>query len=86
MSSLLENMKRTAHEQLNGFKQWNLDAILAPRADNCVYTYLPQSMGRPPMNNDAYREYFSGILPLLQGFDVCLLPTIGRSNGALVSR
>lgn len=72
MSSLLESMKRTAHAQLDGFRKWDLEAILAPRAENCQYRYLPESMGNPSMNNEEYRAYFAGILPLLQGFDVRL--------------
>lgn len=70
MSSLLENMKRTTHAQLYGYRQWDLNAILAPRAGNCTYHYLPQSMERPVMNNEQFREYFSTVIPLLQGFDV----------------
>lgn len=73
MSSLLENMKRTTRAQLDAYNKWDLDAIMTPRADDCVYRYLPESMNRPPMNNEQFREYFASILPLLQGFDVCPL-------------
>lgn len=63
-------MKRTTHAQLDGYRKWDIDAILAPRAENCIYRYLPTSMGNPDMNNEQYRAYFSTIIPLLQGFDV----------------
>ena len=74
MSTLLENMKRTTHTQLDGYRRWDLDAILAPRADNCIYRYLPESMERPAMNNEQFREYFSTVIPLLQGFNLCCQP------------
>lgn len=70
MSQVLENIKRTTRAQLEGYRKWDLDAILAPRAENCVYKYLPETMDRPAMNNDQFREYFATVLPLLQGFDV----------------
>lgn len=72
-SSVLENIKRTTQAQLEGYRKWDVDAILAPRAENCIYKYRPESMERPEMNNAQFREYFSTVIPLLQGFDVrCL--------------
>lgn len=70
MSTLLANIKRTTHAQLDAYKAWNVDAIVAPRADDCTYRYLPESMNQPTMDNDQFREYFSTIIPLLEGFDV----------------
>lgn len=70
MPSLRETMKRTTQAQLDGYRKWNVEAIVAPRADDCIYTYHPESMGRPPMNNDQFKDWFSTMIPLLKDFDV----------------
>lgn len=70
MPILRDSIKRTTQAQLDGYRKWDLDAIMAPRADNCSYRYLPESMGRPAMNNAEFREYFATVLPLLTGFSV----------------
>ncbi|KAK4906881.1 hypothetical protein LTR49_024031 [Elasticomyces elasticus] len=70
-SSVLDNIKRTTQQTIDGFRKWDIDAIMAPRADNCTYQALPKSLGLPPLNNKEYREWYTAeIIPLMQNFDV----------------
>ena len=68
--SVLENMKATTEAQFDAYRSWNVDAILEPRTEDCIYRFLPETLQRPPMNNSDYRAYFSTIIPLLQDFNV----------------
>ncbi|KAK4894719.1 hypothetical protein LTR27_007107 [Elasticomyces elasticus] len=53
-SSVLDNIKRTTQQTIDGFRKWDIDAIMAPRAENCTYQALPKSLGLPPHNNKDY--------------------------------
>jgi hypothetical protein len=70
MSSILDSMKATAHAAIDGFNQWDIDAIMMPRAENCTHLVLPRSLGRKELNNEGYRPYFAAIMPLLRKFRV----------------
>lgn len=70
MTSVLENMKRTAQAVCYGYEQWEVNAVLAPRADVCVHEVGPRSLGRPPKNNSQYREYFATVQSLFHDFKV----------------
>jgi hypothetical protein len=73
-AAVLENIKRSTQATIDAYHRWDLDAILAPRADNCIYQFRPLSLKQPPRNNAEYREYYaSQIIPLFQDFKVTLL-------------
>ncbi|TKA65024.1 hypothetical protein B0A55_10565 [Friedmanniomyces simplex] len=70
MADLLDNMKRTAKAVVDGYNKWDIDAIMAVRADNCIHHVLPKSLGREPRNNEDYRKYFASIMPLFKDFTI----------------
>jgi len=61
-------MELTAHTLVDAYSRWDIEAIMAPRAEDCVHQLLPLSLGRKPMNNSEYRKYFTMITPLFQDF------------------
>jgi len=63
-------MELTAHTLVDAYSRWDIEAIMAPRAEDCVHQLLPLSLGRKPMNNSEYRKYFTMITPLFQDFTV----------------
>lgn len=63
----------TALAVVAGYNQWDIDAILAPRAPNCTHRVYPLRLPRPTLNNTAYRGYFSGILPYFKNFNVTVM-------------
>lgn len=64
-------MKRTTQATIDAYNKWDLEAILAPRSDSCVYQFRPLSLKQPARNNSEYREYYATqIIPLLQDFKV----------------
>ncbi|KAK3684537.1 hypothetical protein LTR37_020179 [Vermiconidia calcicola] len=70
-TSVLDNMKRTTQATIDGYRKFEIDAIMAPRADDCVYEALPKSMGAPALDNESYREFFSTqVIPLFEDFKV----------------
>lgn len=63
----------TALAFIAGYNEWNMDAILAPRAENCMHRVYPARLSRPNMNNTEYRTYFSAFLPLYKDFNVMII-------------
>jgi hypothetical protein len=63
----------TALAVVAGYNEWNMDAILAPRAENCTHRVYPARLNRPAMNNTAYNEYFSNFLPYFRNFNVTVI-------------
>lgn len=62
---------QTALRVINGYQNWDLDAIFAPRAENCTQQVLPASLTRPPLSNSQYREYLAnGVVPHFKNFQL----------------
>ena len=75
MSDPLANMKRTAQGLLDGFSAWDLDAVMTPRAEDCVHILYPQSLGLPVRNNREFRRDFGATMPLFKNFKVRVFPS-----------
>lgn len=56
--SASETMKATADAWLTGFKHWDVEELVAPRADDCVHEIYPTTMGIPPSTNADFRAFF----------------------------
>jgi hypothetical protein len=64
---------QTALSVVDGYNTWTMEAILAPRASNCVQHILPGSLGQAPMNNQEYRAYFGQMLHGFKNFHVTVI-------------
>ena len=60
----------TALSVIAGYNAWNMDAIMAPRSENCTHRVYPDRLGRPTLNRTAYITYFSSLLPFFDNFTV----------------
>lgn len=70
-SGIRGNMQGTIQAQLDGYNNLSIDQILASRSADCVYEYLPKTLGMPPMDNASYKEYFNTVIaPTFQNFKV----------------
>lgn len=68
---------RTALNLLESYDKWDIDAIIAPRAENCVQQVYPSRLNRPKQNNAEYREYFEkGVMPHFKDFHVSVTDII----------
>jgi len=56
--STLPAQKATAAALIAGYNTWDIDAMLAPRAPECVQQVLPASLGLKPHGNAEYRKYY----------------------------
>jgi ketosteroid isomerase-like protein len=65
---------RTAWSILDGYNQWSLDAILAPRTPDCIQKVYPMSLQGPIYTGpEAYREYYKTMIPLFRNFKLEVL-------------
>lgn len=69
-------LPKTALSVIDGYNKWDMDAIIAPRAEECTQHVLPYRLGRPAMANAQYREYFSAIMPYFSAFHVEVLDIV----------
>lgn len=67
---------QTALRIIDGYNQWDIEAILAPRAVECTQQVLPYRLNRPVLDNTEYREYFSKIMPYFKSFRVEILDVV----------
>lgn len=51
-------MRATAGAWLTGFKHWNVEELVAPRADDCLHEIYPTTIGLPPSTNADFRAFF----------------------------
>jgi hypothetical protein len=65
----------TALAVIAGYNQWDQDAILAPRAANCTQQTYPARLGAAPLNNTAYKEFISSIIPYFDNYTVTVTDT-----------
>lgn len=71
-NTILDNMKRSTKMFTDGFVKWDVDLMLAPRSEDCMYTVRPKSMGFPPADNQAFRQFVEGtLMKVLQDTKVC---------------
>lgn len=74
---------QTVLRALDGYNQWDIDAIIAPRAAECTQQVLPYRLGRPVRNNAEYREYFAKtVIPYFKSFQVEILDIIEDQQNA----
>ncbi|ORY54811.1 uncharacterized protein BCR38DRAFT_453145 [Pseudomassariella vexata] len=66
----------TALAVINAYNAWDVDAIMALRAPDCIHRVLPESLGQPAMNNTEYRAYFESIQPLFENWTITITNTI----------
>ncbi|KAI1349545.1 hypothetical protein F5Y01DRAFT_183670 [Xylaria sp. FL0043] len=64
--------RQTALAVIDAYNKWSIDAIMALRTDDCIQQILPKSLGRPAMDNAAYKAYFSAFMPHFQNFTVTI--------------
>lgn len=76
---------QTALRVIEGYNSWNIDAIMAPRAENCTQQVLPYRLNRPINNNTEYREYFKAIMPYFKAFKVEILDVVEDEKNAKVA-
>lgn len=58
--TILTNMHAAVGTLISGLEDWDVDKILAPRAEDCVQKVYPKTMEMAPMSNDAFRAFFEG--------------------------
>jgi hypothetical protein len=75
----------TALALIAGYNKWNIEAILAPRAENCTHRVYPLRLPRPTLNITAYREYFGRILPYFKDFNVTIMDAYVDENANRVA-
>lgn len=51
-------MKATANAWLTGFKHWDVEELVAPRADQCLHEIYPTTMSISPATNSDFRALF----------------------------
>lgn len=74
---------QTVLQAIDGYNQWDVDAILAPRAAECTQQVLPYRLGRPVRNNAEYRDYFAkAVIPYFKSFHVEILDIIEDQQNA----
>ena len=61
---------KTAMQAIEGYNNWDIDAIFAPRTETCTQRVYPERLDRPVMNNTEYRAYFSAVLPIFKDFHI----------------
>ncbi|KAK1757945.1 putative SLAM family member 5 [Echria macrotheca] len=74
--SASQSIESIALAIIDGYNAWDLDKLMEHRAPECVHQILPKSLGREPLGNDAYRAYFTRIMPLFRDFRVSVHNTI----------
>lgn len=76
-SAEASQLRKTAQAFVDGYNAWNIDAILAPRADNCTQRVLPLRLDRPTLNNEQYREFFDKrVIPHFSNFKVEVIDVV----------
>ncbi|KAI7221580.1 hypothetical protein KC333_g1648 [Hortaea werneckii] len=63
-------MKHTAQAVCDGYEKWEIDAVMAPRTQDCIHHLGPKSLGRPFRNNQQYCAYFSTVQAIFHDFKV----------------
>ncbi|GAB1737384.1 hypothetical protein NU219Hw_g1529t1 [Hortaea werneckii] len=63
-------MKHTAQAVCDGYEKWEIDAVMAPRTQDCIHHLGPKSLGRPLRNNEQYCAYFSTVQTLFHDFKI----------------
>ena len=66
----------TANTIVNSYNTWTVEALMAVRAPDCMNYILPDSLNRPPLNNQDYKAYFTSIMPAFRDFHVEVKNTI----------
>lgn len=70
MPSVAENQIATTKDLFQGYNEYNADAVLRSRADNCIHVILPTTLNRPSKNNEEYREFFGPLQKIMHKFQV----------------
>ncbi|KAL6714554.1 hypothetical protein ACLMJK_007979 [Lecanora helva] len=70
MASSLATQKKTVAAFLDAYNKWDIDLIMALRAEQCMQYVLPRSLDQPSRNNEEYKAYFSTLMPLFKDFNV----------------
>lgn len=52
----------TLHRFIEAYCRLNVDDMIRLRSHECMHEFLPQTLGTPAMNNDAYAAYMRGQL------------------------
>ncbi|KAE9369751.1 hypothetical protein N431DRAFT_427903 [Stipitochalara longipes BDJ] len=64
---------------LAAYEHQNLDEILSFRTEDCIHIIRPSSLPRPPMDNTAYRTFFSSTTSRIWNFKVTVSEIIEDS-------
>lgn len=69
-------LEATIHRIVDAYNSWDIDAIMAPRAPECIHEILPLSLKQPPLTNEQYRAHFATVIPQFQNFKVDVLDLV----------
>jgi len=72
--------RQTALAAVQGFNDWTIEAILAPRAPDCTHHVLPATIGRPPMTNEQFQGLLVMMIPKFKRFTVTIRDLIEDSE------
>ena len=68
--SVADKQKKTAQAFLDGYNAMTSEAVLAPRADECIHNMLPASMNRAGKSNEEYRTFITKLGPMMKDMKV----------------
>ena len=85
MASNPSQLHQTAMRVIDGYNKWEIDAIMAPRADKCTQQVLPYRLNRPVLDNTQYRSFFSTLLPYFKSFNVEILDVVEDTQNSKVA-
>ncbi|KAF2994540.1 hypothetical protein E8E14_000189 [Neopestalotiopsis sp. 37M] len=64
----MSKRRETALQAIQALNDWDIEAIMAYRHEDCIHEMLPKSLGRPPADNATFRKHFSALMPLLKNY------------------
>lgn len=69
--TVLSNIKQTIATTFKGYQTLDWNVIASTRTDDFVYQFLPQALGAPSQDKEAYKATFFNVLkPGFTKFDV----------------
>lgn len=77
MATLRQKQEATARQLFDGYNEYKADAVLKPRAPECIHSWWPTSMKRPSKTNDEFREFFVPMEKTMKNYKVGSPPASG---------
>ena len=70
MPSLAETQIETCEKFAAGYSEWTVEGLLRLRTNDCMHSVLPASVGRKPVTNEEYGNFFKALQPVVKNFRV----------------